>query len=49
MLESFGYAEKNVYNIEHGDAIGIIKSLSSYQQDISTISENIKGYDANWK
>jgi len=49
MLESFGYTEKNVYNIEHGDAIGIIKSLSSYQQDISTISENIKGYDANWK
>jgi len=49
MLESFGYTEKNVYNIEHSDAINIIKSLSSYQQDISTISENIKGYDANWK
>jgi hypothetical protein len=49
MLISFGYTDKNVYNIEHSDAINIIKLLSSYQQDISAIAEEIKGYDANWK
>lgn len=49
MLQNLGYSDKNVYNIEHTDAVSIIKILSSYQQDISTISEDIKGYDANWK
>jgi len=37
------------YNIGHDDAIEISKLLSSYQQDISTIPDDIKGYDSNWK
>lgn len=49
LLENSGHSEKNVYNIEHDDAINIIKLLSSYQQDIGNISDDIKGYDANWK
>ena len=49
MLSTFGYTDKNVYNIEHSDAINIIKLLSSYQQEISSISNDIKGYDSNWK
>jgi len=49
MLHNSGHNEKNVYNIEHTDAINFIKLLSSYQQDISAIPEDIKGYDANWK
>lgn len=49
LLGSSGQSEKNIYNIEHDDAINIIKLLSSYQQDIGNISDDIKGYDANWK
>lgn len=49
MLENIGHTDKNVYNIEHEDAIKISKLLSSYQQDIGTIPEDIKGYDLNWK
>lgn len=49
MLENLGYDHKNVYNIEHENAIEISKLLSSYQQDLTTIPEEIKGYDANWK
>lgn len=50
MIENhIGHAEKNIYNIEHEDAIGISKLLSSYQQDISSIPPDILGYDPNWK
>lgn len=50
MIENhFGHIEKNIYNIEHDDAITISKLLSSYQQDISKIPESILGYDSNWK
>lgn len=49
LLLSKGFKDENVYNITHVDAIDLIKNLSSYQQDSSIISEDIKGYDANWK
>lgn len=49
MLDNLGHKEKNIYNIEHQDAIEISRLLSSYQQDISTIPDDIKGYDTNWK
>jgi len=49
MLEKLGYESKNVYNIEHSNAVEISKLLSSYQQDLSSLSDDIKGYDPNWK
>lgn len=49
MIEKIGHDTKNVYNIEHSDAVNLIKTLSSYQQNISLISEDILGYDSNWK
>lgn len=49
MLEQLGYNHKNVYNIEHADAISIIKTLSSYQQEPSNINTDTLGYDPNWK
>jgi hypothetical protein len=49
MLSALGHETKNIYNIEHSDAINIIKTLSSYQQDPSSIPQDIVGYDANWK
>lgn len=49
LLKNSGHSDKNIYNVEHGDAISIINLLSSYQQDLANIPEDIKGYDANWK
>ena len=49
MIEKIGHDTKNIYNIEHSDAVNLIKTLSSYQQNISSISEDILGYDSNWK
>lgn len=49
MMDKSGQDTKNIYNIEHSDAVNIIKTLSSYQQDTSSISEDILGYDSNWK
>lgn len=49
MFEELGHDNKNIYNIEHESAVEISKLLSSYQQNISKIPENIRGYDPNWK
>jgi hypothetical protein len=49
LLEQLDYPTKNIYNIEYTNAVEISKLLSSYQQDVSSIPENIKGYDPNWK
>lgn len=49
MIDKLGYDSKNVYNIEHSNAIEISKLLSSYQQDPAGAPEDIRGYDNNWK
>jgi hypothetical protein len=38
-----------VYNITHEDAIKVIRHLNVYQQDTSSIAENIMGYQPEWK
>lgn len=40
---------ENVYNLLHTDAVGVLRLLSKYQQDISLISPNILGYSSEWK
>jgi hypothetical protein len=49
LLITSGHTDKNIYNIEHSVAVDIIKNLSSYQQNVSNIPEDLKGYDINWK
>jgi hypothetical protein len=49
LIENLGYDCKNIYNIEHNQAIEISKILSSYQQDMSKIQDIFKGYNSNWK
>ena len=39
----------NVYSVSHDDAVNIIRLLSKYQQNISEISEDIRGYSSDWK
>ena len=40
---------ENVYNLLHTDAVGVLRLLSRYQQDISLISPDILGYSSEWK
>lgn len=49
MIENIGHDTKNIYNIEHSDAVNLSKTLSSYQQNILSIPDDIIGYDPNWK
>ena len=49
LLENLGYDNKNIYNIEYSHGVQISKLLSSYQQDLTSLPEDIKGYDSNWK
>ena len=49
LLKKLGHSDENVYNIDHDSAVQIIKLVSSYQQDTSTISDDIRGYETNWK
>lgn len=41
--------DNDVNNLLHDDAVSIIRKLSGYQQNTDDISEDIKGYDENWK
>lgn len=49
LLESNGLANNNIYDILHENAVEVIRSLSKYQQNISTIPESISGYSNDWK
>lgn len=40
---------ESIYNVQHGDAVVLIRDLSKYQQNMSDIPENIIGYDSSWK
>jgi hypothetical protein len=49
LLEQNSLESKNVYILSHEDAITVIRLLSSYQQNMNNISENILGYNNEWK
>jgi hypothetical protein len=49
LLEKDNLDKNNVYGLNHEDAIGIIRQLSKYQQDMSGISEDLLGYTNEWK
>lgn len=48
IIKNLGINEDNVKNILHEDALRVIRELSSYQQKVDDIPENIKGYVNNW-
>jgi hypothetical protein len=41
--------KQNVYDISHENGVKLIRELSSFQTNIDSISDTIKGYDSNWK
>jgi hypothetical protein len=49
LLESENIESKNIYIIEHSDAVKIIRQLSTFQQNVDSIPENILEYTSEWK
>ncbi|NBX98111.1 hypothetical protein EB118_22130 [bacterium] len=49
ILQLLDLGTDNIYNIKYDDALVIIKKLSEYQQDQSTVSSDLVGYDESWK
>jgi hypothetical protein len=49
LLENNALEFKNIYVLSHEDAVSIIRLLSSYQQNIGNISDDLLGYNNEWK
>lgn len=49
LLEKTGLDHKSIYNISHEQAVGVIRDLSKFQQEVSSIPEDILGYNTEWK
>ena len=49
LISSLDIAYDTIYNIKHEDAINIIRQLNAYQQDTSSVAENIMNYQPEWK
>lgn len=48
LLDKLAISRDTIYNISHSDAVDIIKKLTEYQQQ-NNVSEDILGYESNWK
>jgi hypothetical protein len=49
LLKNNNLESANIYSLSHEDAVKIIRLLSSYQQDMESISSDIIGYNTEWK
>lgn len=49
LIKSLDVSEANVYNISHEEAVKVIQQLTSYQQNMSSIPQDLMGYDNKWK
>jgi hypothetical protein len=49
LIKKLDISETNVYNISHEGAVKIIQQLTSHQQHMANIPEDLLGYDNKWK
>lgn len=49
LLETNNIKYDNIYDMPHDQAVSTIRLLSKYQQDVSSITENLLGYTETWK
>ena len=49
LLESENIQTKNIYDIEHESAVSLIRKLSTFQQNVNNIPENLLEYTSEWK
>jgi len=48
LLEKLALPSDNLYNISYTDAVNVVTQLTQYQQQ-NNVSEDILGYESNWK
>jgi hypothetical protein len=48
LLTKLALPTDNLYNISYTDAVNIVTQLTQYQQQ-NNVSEDILGYESNWK
>lgn len=48
LLQKLALPTDNLYNISYTDAVNIVTQLTQYQQQ-NNVSEDILGYESNWK
>ncbi len=49
LLDSESIDSKNIYAMDHGNAVKMIRKLSAYQQDVDNIPATILEYNSEWK
>jgi len=49
LLQNNNLESANIYILSHEDAVMIIRLLSKYQQNMDQITEEILGYNSDWK
>lgn len=49
VLESISIDPTKIYSIDYDKAVEIVQKLTSYQQDMTSIPDSIRGYNSSWK
>lgn len=49
LLSKLGIENSNVYDMSHEAAVTVLRELSKLQQDLSSVSSELMGYDSNWR
>lgn len=48
LLDSLDLPKDNIKKISHKDAVSVVRKLSEYQRDLSSIPLHLKGYNPDW-
>lgn len=49
LLNNLAISETNIYDISHENGVKVIRELSTYQTNLESIPDSVKGYDSGWK
>ena len=49
LLNDMSIDSSKIYAIDHDKAVEIVQRLTRYQQDMTTIPEDLKSYNPSWK
>ena len=49
LLASLEISSDNIYAMTHNDAVNVIRSLSTHQQNLDSIPKNLLGYESSWR
>jgi hypothetical protein len=49
LLASLDISSDNIYAMTHNDAVNVIRSLSTHQQNLDSIPKSLLGYESSWR